>query len=356
MYETLLSSYTLGNNNLKNRIVMSPMTRNRSINNIPGDIVATYYSQRAEAGLIITEGTSPSPNGLGYPRIPGLFNQQQAVAWKKVTDKVHNAGGKIFVQLMHTGRASHLDNMPANSVVLAPSSVKISGEIFTDAKGLQSYSIPQEMNELQIKEAIHEYGKSAELAISAGFDGVEIHGANGYLIDQFLNTNSNKRIDSWGGNIENRIRFALSVAKEIAGEIGSNRVGIRISPYGTFNDMGIDPKIEDTFEKLAIEMNNIGLLYLHIVDHSSMGTPEVKPSIKIKIRNAFKNTLILSGGYDSRRAEIDLIEKKADLIAFGRPFIANPNLVTKIKTGAPIINPDVSTFYTAGEKGYTDYH
>lgn len=355
MYEILLSPYKLGNIELKNRVVMSPMTRNRSTNNIPGDLVATYYAQRTEAGLIITEGTSPSANGLGYPRIPGLFNQEQVSAWRNVTDRVHKNGGKIFVQLMHTGRASHPNNMPENSLVLAPSSIGISGQIYTDTAGLQSYPVPNEMNEKQIRDTIAEYGKSASLAIDAGFDGVEIHGANGYLVDQFLNTSSNKRTDTWGGSIENRIRFATSVAKEIASQIGSDRLGMRISPYGVFNDMGIDATIENTFEKLAIEMNNIGLLYLHIVDHSSMGSPEVKPSIKLKIRNAFKNTLILSGGYDGRKAEIDLLEKKADLIAFGRAFIANPNLITKMKTGVPIINPDVSTFYTPGEKGYTDY-
>lgn len=355
MYEILLSPYKLGKIELKNRVVMSPMTRNRSINNIPGELVATYYSQRAEAGLIISEGTSPSINGLGYPRIPGIFNQTQVTAWKNVTDKVHNAGGKIFLQLMHTGRASHKYNMPEGATIMAPSPIGISGQIYTDLEGLQSYPIPLEMNNQQILSTISEYGKGATLAIEAGFDGVEIHGANGYLVDQFLNTSSNKRKDEWGGSIENRIKFAIAVAKEIASKIGAERVGMRISPYGVFNDMEIDSQIEETFVRLANELNKIELLYLHIVDHSSMGTPEVKPSIKLKIRNTFKNTLILSGGYDGRKAEIDLLENKADLIAFGRPFISNPNLVNKIQMGKPIINPDVSTFYTPGEKGYIDY-
>jgi N-ethylmaleimide reductase len=355
MYDLLFTPYTLGTIVLKNRIVMAPMTRNRCLQNIPGELVADYYAQRAEAGLIITEGTSPSINGLGYPRIPGLYTQEHVDAWKKITRKVHQADGKIFVQLMHTGRASHIDNMPTGSQIIAPSAIAVSGQIYTDTKGLRPYSLPLEMNEIQINKTITEYTKSAVLAMEAGFDGVEIHGANGYLIDQFLNTQSNKRTDKWGGSIENRMRFAVSIAKNITTKIGANKVGMRLSPYGAFNDMEIDKHIEDTFENLSKELNKLDLLYLHIVDHSSMGTPEVKPSIKIKIRNSFKNTLILSGGYDGQKAEIDLSEKKADLVSFGRPFISNPNLVTKIRNGIPLKNPDISTFYTPGEKGYTDY-
>ncbi len=330
MYELLLSPYKMGNLVLKNKVVMAPMTRNRSTNNIPNSLVATYYKQRCEAGLIITEGTSPSANGLGYPRIPGLFNEVQVNAWKNITDQVHKEGSKIFIQLMHTGRVSHSDNMPFNSQILAPSPILVKGQIYTDTNGLQDYPTPLEMNEAEIKNTIAEYVKSAELAMLAGFDGVELHGANGYLIDQFLNLNSNHRKDSWGGTIENRIRFAVTIAQAVAFKIVSNKVGIRLSPYGVFNDMEIDSHIEDTFEKLSIEMSKIGILYLHIVDHSSMGSPEVKPSMKVKMRKAFKNSIILSGGYDAKRAEIDLLEKKGDLIAFGRPFIANPNLVSII--------------------------
>ena len=356
MYEKLFSPYNLGKINLKNRIVMSPMTRNRSINNIPGEIVATYYTQRASAGLIITEGTSPSPNGLGYPRIPGLFIKEQRDAWEKITINVHNSGGKIFLQLMHTGRVSHPDNMSKTAIILAPSPIAMSGKMYTDTGGMQNYPIPSEMTDEQIEKTIDEYVHASEMAINAGFDGVEIHSANGYLIDQFLNTASNKRNDSWGGSIENRTRFGIQVVKKIANKIGSDRVGIRVSPYGAFNDMGIDPKIEDTFEFYGQELNKLDILYMHIVDHSSMGAPEVKPSIKQKLRKNFKNTLILSGGYDAKRAEVDLLEDKCDLVAFGRPFISNPNFVQKIKQGVPLIQPDVSTFYTPGEKGYIDYN
>lgn len=355
MYDTLFSSYKLGKIELKNRIVMAPMTRNRSRNNIPSDSVVTYYSQRSSAGLIITEGTSPSPNGLGYPRIPGLFNDKQRIAWSKVTNQVHKNAGKIFIQLMHTGRVSHPDNMPEGSVILAPSSIALSGKIYTDKNGLQDYPLPEEMTETQIKNTINEYVRASTLAIEAGFDGVEIHGANGYLVDQFLNSSSNKRKDQWGGNIENRIRFCLEIAKKISNAIGNDKLGIRLSPYGVFNDMGIDNRIEDSFEILAKELNTVGIEYIHLVDHSSMGTPEVKPSIKIKIRNAFTKTIILSGGYDAKRAEHDLVEKKCDLVSFARPFIANPNFVDKIRNKQKINAPDPSTFYTSDDKGYIDY-
>ncbi len=355
MSDLLFSSYKLGKIELNNRVVMSPMTRSRSIGNLPGDLAALYYSQRSEAGLIITEGTSPSPNGLGYARIPGLYSEEQKNAWKKVTDKVHQAGSKIFVQLMHTGRISHPLNMPAGARVLAPSPVASPEKMWTDQQGEQPLPVPVEMTEVEVENTIEEYVKASRLAISAGFDGVELHGANGYLIDQFLNTASNQRKDKWGGSIENRIRFASTVASRVASAIGADRLGIRLSPYGVFNAMTIDPEIEEVFERLAGKLQETGLVYIHLVDHSSMGAPEVNPSIKQKIRKTFKNALILSGGYDLKRAESDLNEGRGDLIAFGRPFISNPNLVTALKKGISLTAPDFNTFYTPGEKGYTDY-
>lgn len=355
MQDMLFSKYQMGSIELENRVVMAPLTRSRSIENIPGDIVVDYYKQRAEAGLIVAEGTSPSPDGLGYARIPGLFSAEQVTAWKKVTSGVHGAGGKIFVQLMHTGRVSHIANLPAGARVLAPSAVAMTGTVWTDAKGMQPYSAPVAMTEKDIEDVILAYVHAAELAIQAGFDGVEIHGANGYLVDQFLNTASNLRTDQWGGSVQNRIRFAVEVAKRTAAKIGAERLGMRVSPYGAFNDMVADDQMEDVYELLAQELNKIGIAYIHIVDHSSMGAPEVKPGIKAKIRKAFKNTLILSGGYDRQRAEADLLEKKCDLVAFGRPFISNPRLVSKLKSGTPLVPPDASTFYTPGPVGYTDY-
>lgn len=355
MENLLFSPYQLGNIQLKNRIVMAPLTRSRSPGNSPGEIVVQYYKQRSEAGLIITEGTSPSANGLGYARIPGLYSADHVQAWKKVTDAVHAQGAKIFIQLMHTGRVAHLLNMPQGTKVLGPSAIAMTGTTWTDQQQLQPYSPPQEMTEKDIEDTIQEYVKSAELAIQAGFDGVEIHGANGYLIDQFLNTASNHRTDRWGGSIQNRIRFAVEIASHMVAKIGADRVGIRVSPYGAFNDMVTDPNIEDTFTALAIEMNKLNLMYMHIVDHSSMGAPEVKPSIKKKIREAFSRTLILSGGYDRDRAEADLQAKKCDLVAFGRPFISNPRLVSKLKQNKPLTPADANTFYTPGPVGYIDY-
>lgn len=329
MSDILFSQWKQVTMEFRNRIVMAPMTRSRCPGNSPGDIVATYYSQRAEAGLIITEGTSPSPNGLGYARIPGLFSARHVQDWQKVTTAVHNAGGRIFVQLMHTGRVSHPLNMPAGGRIMAPSSIALTGKMWTDTQGEQPFPTPSEMTEPDIRMTIAEHVKSAALAIDAGFDGVELHAANGYLINQFLNTASNQRKDSWGGCIENRMRFALEIAQQVAAKIGRERLGMRLSPYGVLSGMVTDSTMEDTFEQLAVELNRIGLFYIHLVDQSSMGAPEVKPSIKRKIRAAFHGTLILSGGYDRIRAEADLAAKNGDLIAFGRPFISNPGLVTK---------------------------
>ena len=351
----LFSPYRLGRIELKNRVVMAPMTRSRSPGNVPGEIVATYYAQRAEAGLIITEGTSPAPEGLGYARIPGLFDAEQVRGWKGVTEAVHREGSRIFVQLMHTGRVGHPDNLPAGARLLGPSAVALGETMYVDGKGPLPMPVPEAMSEADVEHAIEQFARSAELAIEAGFDGVELHGANGYLIDQFLNTASNQRTDAWGGSVENRIRFAVEVAKRSAARIGGDRLGIRVSPYGTFNGMKTDDAVEDVFETLARELSAIGLVYLHVVDHSAMGGPEVKPSLKRKLREAFRGTYILSGGYDRDRAEADLTENKGDLVAFGRPFISNPRLVTRLRERTPLTAPDFSTFYTPGEKGYTDY-
>jgi N-ethylmaleimide reductase len=261
----------------------------------------------------------------------------------------------MFVQMMHTGRASHRANLAAGARVLAPSAIALSGTTYTDTLGPQPYPVPEEMSEKDIELTIEEFVHAGRLAIDAGFDGVELHGANGYLIDQFLNTASNQRTDRWGGSVQNRIRFAVEIAKRVGEAIGFDRLGIRVSPYGAFNDMKADPETETVFEQLAKELAKLGLLYIHIVDHSAMGAPEVKPSVKQKIRENFTGSVILSGGYDAERAEADLVEKKGDLVAFGRPFISNPGLVAKLQQGEPLNQADPATFYTPGEKGYTDY-
>jgi N-ethylmaleimide reductase len=355
MSNALFTPVELGKLHLKNRIVMAPMTRSRAIGNVPNELMVKYYAMRADAGLIITEGVAPSPNGLGYARIPGIFSEEQVEGWRRVTDAVHEAGGKIFIQLMHTGRICHPLNMPEGALILAPSAIAAQGEMWTDSSGQQPYPSPAAMNESDILQSIAEYATAAENAIQAGFDGIEIHGANGYLIDQFLNTASNQRDDRWGGSIENRIRFAVEVAQACAEKVGADRLGIRISPYGVFNCMAPDPEMDAMYKSLIAELNRIGLVYIHVVDHSSMGAPEVSPEVKAKIRAAFNGKYILSGGYDLKRANADLDADHGDLVAFGRPFISNPDLVQKLQQGTPLTPPDMDTFYKPGEKGYIDY-
>ncbi len=351
----LFSPTKLGPLTLQNRLVMSPLTRNRATGNVPNDLMVEYYGQRASAGLIITEGTSPSPNGLGYPRIPGAFSAAQTAGWKRVTDAVHAKGAKIFLQLMHTGRIGHAANLPAGASIVAPSAVAAAGEIYTDAEGMKPHGTPKAMTEADIKTAIGEYVQAAKNAVAAGFDGVELHGANGYLIEQFIRPNSNQRKDAYGGSIENRARFGLEVAKAVIAAIGKDKVGIRLSPFGAFNDMPPYPEMEADYAYLARQLNALGLAYVHLVDHSSMGAPAVPQSIKDTFRKEFKGALILSGGYDAARAEADLAAGKADLIAFGRPFLANPDLIKRWQSGAALNAPDPNTFYTPGPKGYTDY-
>jgi N-ethylmaleimide reductase len=341
---------------LSNRIVMAPMTRSRAVEtNTPSALMAEYYSQRASAGLIITEGTSPSPNGLGYARIPGLFNEAHVHGWKLVTDAVHAKGGKIFAQLMHTGRVSHAANLPAGAEVVGPTTDVCPGEMYTDSQGMQSHSAPRAMTEDDIAHAVAEYVQAARLAVEAGFDGVELHAANGYLIEQFLNANVNQRTDAYGGSAEARNRFALEIARATIAAIGGNRAGIRLSPYGVLNGTGQFPDVEPQYLALTKELSALGLLYIHLLDHSAMGTPPVPAEFKSKLRQAFKGLSILAGGFDRASAKSALADGHADLIAFGRPFIANPDLVERMRVDGPLNAPDMSSVYTPGTKGYTDY-
>jgi N-ethylmaleimide reductase len=351
----LFTKTTLGPLSLQNRLVMAPMTRNRATNNVPNDLMAQYYAQRASAGLIVTEGTSPSPNGLGYPRIPGIFSAAQVEGWKRVTGAVHAQGAKIFAQFMHCGRIAHPLNLPQGARVLAPSAVAAAGEIYTDAEGMKAHPVPQAMSEADIRATIDEFAQAAKNAAAAGFDGIELHAANGYLLEQFIRPNSNTRSDRYGGSIENRARFVLEVADASIRAIGKDKVGIRLSPFGVFNDMPHYGAMESDYAYLARELDARGLAYVHLVDHSAMGAPKVPDSIKTTFRKTFKGALILSGGYDAARAEADLAAGKCDLIAVGRPFLANPDLVARWQAGAAVNAPDMSTFYTPGPKGYTDY-
>jgi N-ethylmaleimide reductase len=352
----LLTPMKVGSMEVENRVVMAPMTRCRAIGNMPNGLMAEYYGQRACAGLIITEGTSPSPNGLGYARIPGIFSKEQVEGWKITTGRVNAKRGKIFVQLMHTGRISHPLNMPEGSRIIAPSAIKAAGQMWTDQKMLQDFIVPETMTAEDILSTKAEYVTAAKNAREAGFDGVELHGANGYLLEQFLSPVSNIRTDNYGGSIENRCRFVIEVAKAVAGAIGEGRTGIRLSPYGVASDMPHYAEIDATYNYLSTQLNHLDIAYIHLVEHSAMGAPVVPVDIKKLIRKNFKNTLVLCGGYDKVRAEEDIDSGLCNLVAFGRPFICNPDLVERFKMNWPLstgLKPDL--FYTADEKGYTDY-
>jgi N-ethylmaleimide reductase len=356
MENKLFSPIKFGSIQLKNRIAMAPMTRSRATsNNIPAPAMAEYYAQRTDAGLIITEGTSPSPNGLGYPRIPGIFNDEQIAAWKVVTDAVHNKDGHIFVQLMHSGRITHISNLPTGAEVLAPSAVKANGQLFSDTEGMVDFSAAREMTTAEVKSTINEFVKASKNAITAGFDGVELHAANGYLIEQFINPRTNQRTDEYGGPVEARGRFLLEIVAKVATEIGKDKIGVRFSPYGAFNDMPTYDEVQETYVYLAQKLNELDIQYVHVLDHSSMGAPPVPQAVKDRIRAEFKNKLISTGGFTKETAKAAIEDGSADLIAFGKTFLANPDLVNRMKLGTELNQPDFGTFYTPGEKGYTDY-
>ncbi len=352
----LFDTFPLRSQSLKNRTVMAPMTRSRAVDaNTPNPLMAEYYGQRASAGLIVTEGVSPSPNGLGYARIPGLFNAAQVAGWRLVTDAVHAEGGRIVVQFMHTGRVAHAANLPAGAEVVGPMASACPGEMYTDAQGMQPHSAPRAMSEADIAHAVAEFAQAARLAIEAGFDGIELHAANGYLIEQFLNANVNQRSDGYGGSIAGRNRFALEVARACVQAIGAERVGIRLSPYGVFNSTGAYADVEAQYVALVQELSAMGLMYLHVLDHSAMGAPPVPAALKAQLRSLFAGPFILAGGFDRDGAEAALAAGQADLIAFARAFLANPDLVKRMQSGAALNAPDMTTFYTPGPKGYTDY-
>jgi N-ethylmaleimide reductase len=352
---SLFEKSMLATLSLQNRFVMSPLTRCRALGNVPTDLMVEYYTQRASAGLIISEGTSPSANGIGYARIPGIYSAAQIAGWSKVTAAVHGEGAKMFMQIMHCGRIGHPLNVPAGGQILAPSAVAAAGEMWTDSSGMQPNAIPTAMTEAQIKSTVAEYAQGAKNALDAGFDGVELHAANGYLLEQFIRPTSNQRSDAYGGSLENRARFVLEVVDAVVKAVGKDKVGIRLSPFGVFNDMPVYPELADEYAYLAEQLNARGLVYIHLVDHSPMGAPAVPASIKAMFRKTFKGALILSGGYDAVRADTDIADGRCDLVAFGRPFLANPDFIARSKAGAAMNAPDMDSFYTADAKGYIDY-
>lgn len=347
----LFQPYDNGTLSLKNHVVMAPMTRSRAINNIPNALMAAYYKQRSGAGLIITEGTSPSPDGLGYPRIPGIFTDAQVEGWKLVTNAVHDGGAKIFLQLMHTGRIAHQSNLPEGYQVIGMSAIKAAGEIYTET-GMHEYTAPVALDAAGITRIISNHVKAAENAIAAGFDGVELHGAHGYLLEQSLNPHVNNRTDSYSGSIENRSRLLLEIAQQIAASIGAGKLGLRISPFLTSNDMPAYDAAEvyQTYMHLATEMNRLNLAYIHISNN-----PGITEQTRQGIRQAFTGTIIYCNGLTAETAEEKLQDGSADLVAFGRSFLANADFMRRIEKNAPLNEPDYSTLYTPGEQGYTDY-
>ncbi len=357
MSVTLHSAYELSGLRVPNRMVMAPMTRCRALGNVPNELMAAYYRQRAGAGLIITEGVSPSPNGLGYARIPGAFSAEQTEGWRKVTTAVHEAGGRIFMQIMHTGRVSHPANLPQGARVLAPSVVALEEtEMWVDAEmGTLPMPAPEAMTSEEVEATIGEFVAAASNAIDAGFDGVELHGANGYLIEQFIHPHTNRRDDEWGGSVEARLSFALEVTRRVADAVGAHRVGFRMSPWGVFNEMPHYDEIDETYLALARGLSDLGIAYVHLLDHSPLGAPEVPQSTKDAVRAAFDGTLIRCGGFDAASGEAEVESGRADLIAFGRPFLANPDLPARYATGAELNEPRPDLFYTHEAEGYTDY-
>ena len=346
--ERLLSPAELGPLLLQNHMVMAPLTRSRAgAGDVPTALMAEYYAQRAEAGLIITEASQISPQGKGYPRTPGNFSAEQIAGWKLVTEAVHARGGRIFLQIWHVGRLSHSSIQPGGGLPVAPSAIAAEGTIITET-GLKDLETPREITIDEIPGIVADFRRAAEHAMQAGFDGVEIHAANGYLIDQFLRDGSNKRTDAYGGSPENRARFLKEVVEAVTAAIGASRVGVRLSPVFDGFSMS-DSNPTETFSHVADMLSGYGLAYLH---GAQLGTA---PFDYADFKRRFGGTYIANGGYDAARAEAALREGTADLVAFGSSFLANPDLVERFRRGAPLNQPDPETFYQGEERGYTDY-
>jgi N-ethylmaleimide reductase len=349
---TLFDPAQLGSVAVANRTVMAPMTRSRATGGgVPADLTAEYYRQRAGAGLIVTEATQPSAAGQGYVNTPGLHTDAQEAGWRAVADAVHADGGRIFAQLMHAGRISHPDLLPDGLHPLAPSAVTPTGQAFT-ATGLQDFVQPRPLTSDEIAATVADFAAAARRAIAAGLDGIEIHGANGYLVQQFLAGNTNRRADAYGGSVENRIRFAVEVVEAVVGAIGADRVGLRISPGSDYNDIAEDDTLE-LYTALVEALAPLGLAYLHVVEAAD-------PVVNGKIRAAWPGVLIVNPHRAGRDfADPDaaqrLLDDGADLISFARGFLANPDLVERFRTGAPLNQPDQATFYGGDHRGYTDY-
>jgi len=352
--KTLFEPYVLGALTLSNRIVMAPLTRNRAGGGfVPGDLTAEYYAQRASAGLIISEATQISQQGQGYQDTPGIYSQAQIDGWRKVPDAVHAKGGHIFLQLWHVGRVSHVDLQPNGLAPVAPSAVKAETKTFVNT-AFVDVSVPRALELNEIAGIVDDFRRGAANAIGAGFDGVEVHGANGYLLDQFSKDGANTRTDAYGGSIENRARLMLEVTAAVAGEVGANRTGVRISPVSPANGVSAtDPQAQ--FNYIVEELDELGIAYLHVVEGATGGPRDIASFDFAALRRKFKNTYLANNGYDLDLATARLKQGQADLLAFGRPFIANPDLVERLKIGAPLASFNPATLYGGGAAGYTDY-
>ena len=348
----LFTPFDLGDLTLPNRIVMAPMTRNRAPDNVPTELMAEYYRQRATAGLIISEGAAISPQAIGYPGVPGIYSEAQVAGWQRVTDAVHEAGGRMFIQLWHVGRISHPDLQPDGVPPVAPSAIRPAGEVVT-FEGPKPFVTPRALDLAEIPQIIDQYRQAAVNAKQAGFDGVEIHAANGYLLDQFLRDGTNRRTDAYGGSVENRFRLLGEVVKAVKHVWPEHRIGVRLSPENRFNDI-TDSNPQATFEEIVTRLSAITSGYLHVLEGDMTGQSE--PAVDYtRLRAAYHGPYMANNGYDFERATEAIASGYADLVSFGRPFIANPDLVERFRRGAPLNEPDEATFYGGGAEGYTDY-
>jgi N-ethylmaleimide reductase len=350
----LFKPFTLGDLTLPNRLVMAPLTRNRAapVGDVPGPDTATYYAQRASAGLLISEGSQISHQGQGYLRTPGIYTPEQAAGWRKVTDAVHKAGGRIFIQLWHVGRVSHTSLQPGGAAPVGPSALRANTKTFL-ANGFADVSEPRALELSEIPGILRDYENAARIAKEAGFDGVEIHAANGYLLDQFMKDGANKRTDAYGGSIENRARLTIEAAEAVLKVWDKGRVGIRLSPAQVNDAADSDPQA--LFSHVVLKLDSLGLGYIHMIEGATQGDRNAVPVDYASLRRSFRGAYIANNGYDRAMASEAVASGRADLVAFGRLFIANPDLVERFRLNAPLNEPDRATFYGGDSRGYTDY-
>jgi N-ethylmaleimide reductase len=351
----LFTPFQLGPWRLPHRVAMAPMTRNRAgAGNTPTLLMADYYAQRASAALLVTEATQIAPEGVGYPNTPGIHSEAQVAGWRRVTDAVHAAGGRIFAQLWHVGRISHPSLQPDGALPVAPSAIAPSGNALT-YEGPRPYVVPRALETAEIAGVVAQYAAAARRAEQSGFDGVEIHGANGYLIDQFLADGANQRTDAYGGSVENRSRFLYEVTEAVIAAWSAERVGVRLSPRGTFNSIS-DSDRATTYGYAVRRLNELSPLYLHLVDPVTGGNVNAgSPRLAPELRRSFSGPVIINGGFDSHAARAAVEHGEADLVAFGVPFLCNPDLPARLRRGAPLNEPQRATFYGGDARGYTDY-